>query len=873
MEMIIFILIVLSLWIIIAPLSGIAAQKRVNQLDQEVNILRQKIQSLENSANTSCYDRHLKEFYQTHCPQPTQTEAIIQSIVQKPSKLPTTMLDDPHPKQQHQLPQTAAQSPNNWINKSLAWFNQGNVPVKVGMLILLFGVGSLLKYALDQSWFTMTHALIITAAIASAAFAFAYIKRNSHRLFSLTVQGGSIGVLLLTLFAASKLEQLITLNIAFALSFALIAATAILSVRQNAIALAIFAIFSGFMAPIWLSSGSNNYIALFSYYALLNFGIIAIAWFKPWQRLNLLGFIFTFGVGITWGVLKYEPHNFNTTEPFLILFFTLYLIIPIFYANRMKDHKEKIVDAFLIFGNPLLSLLIQAHLLDYSKTPLMINAWLLAGIYGALAFAVHKVTHYRLLKISYMALCWLFVILAIPLAFIVQQTSIIYALFAALLFWWSEKTRNPYAQVISGLFYILSIFAILLDLPYHWDLIAYTPNYIILALTAFFMTYQCILHQRKSLEKIMLANGLFFWCLAGILQILDSQLHYWIITISLFFAVTAIIIAFIYSFILKKLGAQFLYPKLAFMLLIVGAFIYLIPLSGTLLFSLSTQRWFDGGFLLWYLFAAMFWMVFWLLRHEYSHTASLAQLLFWCFNLFMLSYDFNGLAHILVSSASEIQLSWIFIAIPLIAAYWIYIQKPRWLTQPFATNELLKLESVQLTFIIILACIWAILLTASGSLLILPIWLPIFNLYDLIQLALSICIIHYLWRSTNIYRTYWIAGISLITLTLIIVRACYFYLGLSSWSLKLLENNNIQLTLTIIWSLLGFCLWIYGSKKRHRFIWNVGAALMGIVLLKLLLIDRTNLGNVTGIASFIGYGLFCLVIGYFAPQPPKNQSL
>jgi uncharacterized membrane protein len=45
---------------------------------------------------------------------------------------------------------------------------------------------------------------------------------------------------------------------------------------------------------------------------------------------------------------------------------------------------------------------------------------------------------------------------------------------------------------------------------------------------------------------------------------------------------------------------------------------------------------------------------------------------------------------------------------------------------------------------------------------------------------------------------------------------------------------------------------------------------MGIVLAKLLLIDRTHLGSAFGIASFIAYGLLCTVIGYFAPAPPRN---
>ncbi|MCC6597058.1 MAG: DUF2339 domain-containing protein, partial [Rhodanobacteraceae bacterium] len=40
---------------------------------------------------------------------------------------------------------------------------------------------------------------------------------------------------------------------------------------------------------------------------------------------------------------------------------------------------------------------------------------------------------------------------------------------------------------------------------------------------------------------------------------------------------------------------------------------------------------------------------------------------------------------------------------------------------------------------------------------------------------------------------------------------------------------------------------------------------------KLLLIDRSRLGNLFGIASFIAYGLLCTVVGYFAPAPPRGN--
>lgn len=47
---------------------------------------------------------------------------------------------------------------------------------------------------------------------------------------------------------------------------------------------------------------------------------------------------------------------------------------------------------------------------------------------------------------------------------------------------------------------------------------------------------------------------------------------------------------------------------------------------------------------------------------------------------------------------------------------------------------------------------------------------------------------------------------------------------------------------------------------------------MGVVLAKLLLIDRGNLGDLLGIGAFIAYGLLCTLVGWLAPAPPRGRG-
>src|SRR5690606_38085061 len=142
------------------------------------------------------------------------------------------------------------------------WFATGNVPVKVGMLVLFAGVAALLDYASDQGWLRMPIGVRLAgvAALAVAALAFAWRQRERRRAFALSLQGGAIGVLLLVVFAAFRLYGLLSPGVAFGLSVLLVALAGTLAVRQDAAWLALLGLVAGFLAPLWLSTGEGNHV-------------------------------------------------------------------------------------------------------------------------------------------------------------------------------------------------------------------------------------------------------------------------------------------------------------------------------------------------------------------------------------------------------------------------------------------------------------------------------------------------------------------------------------------------------------------------------------------------------------------------------------
>jgi uncharacterized membrane protein len=103
------------------------------------------------------------------------------------------------------------------------------------------------------------------------------------------------------------------------------------------------------------------------------------------------------------------------------------------------------------------------------------------------------------------------------------------------------------------------------------------------------------------------------------------------------------------------------------------------------------------------------------------------------------------------------------------------------------------------------------------------------------------------------------------------LRAVHHYTG-ASWSPAILDDRIAQAMLTVLWSVLGVAAWIYGSRRRLWNVWLVGAILMGVVLAKLVLVDRQYVGNLAGIVSFMAVGGLLVLVGRIAPTPPRAAT-
>ncbi|WP_175918577.1 DUF2339 domain-containing protein [Burkholderia pyrrocinia] len=323
------------------------------------------------------------------------------------------------------------------------WLLGGNTVVRVGIVVLFFGVAFLLKYAADNNMLPIEFRLAGTALAAAALLAIGWRVRARRAAYGLVLQGGGVGILYLTIFAATKLYALLPVGAAFPLMVAVCALSAFLAVKQNALPLAFMGSAGGFLAPVLLSTGQGNHVALFSYYALLNAGIFAIAWFKAWRPLNLLGFVFTFTIGSAWGVTAYRPALFASTEPFLVLFFLMYVGIALLYAVKRELALRHYVDGTLVFGTPIVATALQASLVKGMPFGLAWSAVALSAFYVAVAaWLARRRDRLALLFEAMLALAVIFATLAVPLAFSGPTTSAAWAIEGAAIVWLAVRQKR-----------------------------------------------------------------------------------------------------------------------------------------------------------------------------------------------------------------------------------------------------------------------------------------------------------------------------------------------------------------------------------------------------------------------------------------------
>lgn len=762
-----------------------------------------------------------------------------------------------------------------------SYFTGGNLIVRVGVLVLFFGVAFLLKYAAEHSHLPVEARLIGAAVAALVLLGLGWRLRDRRTGYALALQGGGVGVLYLTVFAALRLYALLPAAGAFALLVAIGALSAVLAVRQNSMAFAMLGVAGGFLAPVLTATEHGNHGVLFSYYTLLDLGVVGIAWFRAWRPLNLLAFVFTFGISAIWGASHYQPELLGTTEPFLLVFFLLFVAISVLFAFRRAPDLLHYVDGTLVFGTPVVVMGVQSGLVRHIEYALAYSALGFGAYYVLLAWLLmrRRQQQLRLLVEAFLALGVAFATLAIPLALQGRWTAACWALEGVAILWAGLRQQRRLAvaagvalQLVAGIAYLVDEAALSANVAVansHFvaALIVASGGFLGAALTRRGPAWLQRWHRQIS-------TALFYWALAWWLYAGISEIERFV---SVNYRPAAVLAYVAYTAATASLVAQLLEwatarvpPLLMFPAMVAALYGW----------SAVGHPAAYGGWWAWPMAIGVAYLA--LYRNESAASsgarAALHVVALWTV-VGLLIWEGGWQVGQIAAGAWMAAVRGAIPAVVLLALP-VLASRGGWPVAAMARSYL----TVGAAGLALYLTVWAVAtnVTSDGDAAPL-LYIPVLSPLDLAGGLALLAMIAWLFRlpsfgfESRLLRQRQllyviVAATAFGWLNTMLLRSVHHWAQVPyAWN-AMIESTLTQASLSLFWTILALAAMLWSARRGHRLPWFCGAILMGVVIAKLLLVDLSHIGTVPRIVSFLGVGTLMLVVGYFSPLPPSTRE-
>ncbi|TNF36555.1 MAG: DUF2339 domain-containing protein [Gammaproteobacteria bacterium] len=752
------------------------------------------------------------------------------------------------------------------------WLSGTNMVARVGVLILFLGVGFLIKYAVEN--FSVSPQLRLLGISAAAAFLYWLSGRMdaSRQRYALLLKGAAIGIWYLVSYAAFRVYPLISPATGFMLMGLLSLFSAWRAVTLDALVLAVFGILGGFLAPILASTGTGSHVVLFSYYAVLNTLILLIVWHKAWRSLALMGFLFTFVIGVIWGVTKYQAAYFASTEPFLLLFILMYVAMTLVFTLRKQWEFSQQIDGAILFGTPAIGFSLQSALVnDFDNG----RAWSALG-FGLFYLLVSMFWNRALkekaplVRESFFAISAIFLTLAIPFAFDNSLTATLWSLEGAAALWLAVRQHRHWAAVLAIVVQVGAGLSWLM-MESHPDgarflLNTGTFNCFLVALAGFSSAW--VLRFRAKGQAIagaqvaLLVWALLWWLGGALWQV---SAHYplaerptawlWLATITLV--------------LVQRIERRWEWIELLpALLLALPASLVIAAVSMTLVEAPSLH----GGWLAWAIFLIALHSM---LRQQYSrglNTDPLAMQhgLSFMLAMVLLVWDLSWRA-----SEWTSLYSWRVMAMgvgPMVLLF--LVNRIRWWHPDF--DKVYRLQGSSVAALLLYG-------TVLGACLVRPEitpwpYIPLLNPLDAFQwIAIGLL---YSWQSSPLVRdtAFWrhapavLSVVVFVCLNALLLRVLHVIADIPFDWVSMVRSMLVQTCVSIFWAVLGVLLMVSAKRQQSRQTWMAGMLLLGMVVVKLFAVDLANSGSIERIVSFVGVGLLLLGVGYLSPLPDANAN-
>ena len=392
-------------------------------------------------------------------------------------------------------------------NPDIEKFIGENLINKIGILILVLGISFFVKYAIDKNWINEPARVGIGILAGAIVLGVAHRLKANYKAFSSVFVAGAFAVFYFTIGIAFQEYHLFSQTVAFVIMVVITIFASFISVSYDRQELGVMTLIAGFAVPFMVSTGDGNYLVLFTYIAILNIGMLLISYYKKWNIVNVLAFVFTCVLYIGWWTNITAPAKVPHLGAFIFatLFYLIFSIATVINNLRSVGDFSKI-QYFLIVGNTFFFFGIGLAIISDWGLPIKGLFTVALAIYNLIfatvlyrRFGLNKNTVYLLVGLTLT-----FATLTIPIQFNGNYITLFWACEAVLLFWLAKKSKIDVFKWSAAIVQGLMVVSLMMDWGNHYSDIKDSGDLIhpvflvgIVAIVSLFYTYYLLKNDRE----------------------------------------------------------------------------------------------------------------------------------------------------------------------------------------------------------------------------------------------------------------------------------------------------------------------------------------------------------------------------------------
>jgi len=360
--------------------------------------------------------------------------------------------------------------PINWEK-----FIGENLFGKIGILVLVIGIGFFVKYAVDKNYINETVRTILGFVSGGVLLFIAWWLRKRYRTFSSLLSGGAFAIFYVTVAMAYHYYDLFSQPVAFVILVAVTVMMSLLAILYDHRELAIIAIAGGFIAPFLVSTGEGNYMGLFTYILVLVSAMFMVSLYKKWGEIPIISFLLTWIILFVYAmqvpIILMKIDQLANLLIFSSAFYILFLL-SIIAMIRINQRVMNLLLLIVITLNNFIFLGFAFWFLygmELERNYNGIVTILIAAInFLALFWVYRKGVSFRFLYHTLLAVGLLFVSATIPVQLKGTFITIFWASEMVILCWLSTRYKYKILQFFTFLLPFLTFGSLMMDMESAW---------------------------------------------------------------------------------------------------------------------------------------------------------------------------------------------------------------------------------------------------------------------------------------------------------------------------------------------------------------------------------------------------------------------